>query len=165
MIRFFLTFILSIFVLVTNAKTVTVALNRVSDSGLGASIGYVTLTDTKYGMLIRPNLHGLPPGVHGFHIHMYPDCGNGAQSAGGHFDPERTKKHLGPYNSGGHLGDLPELIVGKDGSASLPVLAPRLTVREVIGHSLIIHAGGDNYSDFPKKLGGGGPRIACGVIR
>jgi Cu-Zn family superoxide dismutase len=28
----------------------------------------------------------------------------------------------------------------------------------------MIHAGSDNYSDSPKPLGGGGARIACGVI-
>ena len=27
----------------------------------------------------------------------------------------------------------------------------------------MIHSGGDNYSDEP-KLGGGGARVACGVI-
>ncbi|MBV8452160.1 MAG: superoxide dismutase, partial [Deltaproteobacteria bacterium] len=27
------------------------------------------------------------------------------------------------------------------------------------------HAGGDNYSDTPLPLGGGGARLACGVIR
>jgi Cu-Zn family superoxide dismutase len=29
----------------------------------------------------------------------------------------------------------------------------------------MIHAGGDNYSDHPKRLGGGGARIACGVVK
>lgn len=28
----------------------------------------------------------------------------------------------------------------------------------------MIHAGGDNYADQPAPLGGGGPRLACGVI-
>ena len=32
------------------------------------------------------------------------------------------------------------------------------------GKSVVIHAGGDNYSDQPQPLGGGGARIACGVI-
>jgi Cu-Zn family superoxide dismutase len=47
----------------------------------------------------------------------------------------------------------------------MPVLAPRLKVADIKGRSLMIHAGGDNYSDLPVKLGGGGARIACGVIR
>ena len=46
------------------------------------------------------------------------------------------------------------------------VLAPRLKkLDEVRGHSIMIHAGGDNHSDHPAPLGGGGPRMACGVIK
>jgi Cu-Zn family superoxide dismutase len=29
----------------------------------------------------------------------------------------------------------------------------------------MVHAGGDNFADHPQPLGGGGPRIACGVIK
>jgi Cu-Zn family superoxide dismutase len=28
----------------------------------------------------------------------------------------------------------------------------------------MIHAGGDNHAEHPAPLGGGGPRIACGVV-
>jgi Cu-Zn family superoxide dismutase len=35
----------------------------------------------------------------------------------------------------------------------------------VRGHALVIHAGGDNFSDQPAPLGGGGARIACGAIK
>jgi Cu-Zn family superoxide dismutase len=28
----------------------------------------------------------------------------------------------------------------------------------------VIHGGGDNYSDSPQPLGGGGARVACGVV-
>jgi Cu/Zn superoxide dismutase len=31
-------------------------------------------------------------------------------------------------------------------------------------HAAMQHPNGDNYSDTPKPLGGGGARIACGVI-
>ncbi len=84
-------------------------------------------------------------------------------AAGGHLDPSKTTQHLGPYSDQGHLGDLPALIVDKDGNANLPMLAPRLKIADILNHSLMIHAGGDNYSDNP-TLGGGGARIACGVI-
>jgi Cu-Zn family superoxide dismutase len=46
----------------------------------------------------------------------------------------------------------------------LPVLAPRLNLDDMSGRSLMIHAGGDNYSDDPELLGGGGGRMACGVV-
>jgi len=64
----------------------------------------------------------------------------------------------------GHLGDLPALKVAADGTAKVTVVAPRLKLADVQGRAIMVHAGGDNYSDSPKPLGGGGDRIACGVI-
>lgn len=128
------------------------------------SIGSVIIKEAKKGVTFIPDLHGLPPGKHGFHIHANASCDNHGDAAGGHLDPEKTGKHLGPYRNG-HLGDLPVLEVANDGSATTPVTAPRLKMSDVYKHSLMIHAGGDNYSDFPEKLGGGGKRLACGVIK
>jgi Cu-Zn family superoxide dismutase len=57
------------------------------------------------------------------------------------------------------------LVVNNDGKATDPVVAPRLKkLDEVKGKALMIHVGGDNMSDQPKPLGGGGARYACGVI-
>jgi Cu-Zn family superoxide dismutase len=39
------------------------------------------------------------------------------------------------------------------------------TVADVKGRSIMIHSGGDNYSNQPAPLGGGGARIACGVVK
>lgn len=128
-------------------------------------IGNVTAVDTNFGLLLTPRLHNLPAGIHGFHVHVNPSCKNNGEAAGGHLDPTGSNRHLGPYNISGHLGDLPVLIVAKNGWATLPVLAPRLKVKDILNHSLMIHEGGDNYSDIPAKLGGGGPRLACGVIK
>jgi Cu-Zn family superoxide dismutase len=116
------------------------------------------------GLLIQPQLSHLPPGLHGFHIHDHASCQDMGMGAMGHLDPKKTGKHLGPYNGKGHLGDLPALYVDNKGVADLPILAPRLKVNEIKGHAIMIHEGGDNYSDTPAKLGGGGARIACGVI-
>ena len=123
-------------------------------------------------MKLSPSLSDLPPGVHGFHIHEKPDCGAGMKdgkptpglAAGGHFDPENTGRHEGPLGRG-HLGDLPSLMVGLDCNASEAVIAPRLKTGEVQDRSLMIHAGGENYSDIPEKLGGGCARVACGIIK
>src|SRR4051812_6755392 len=86
-------------------------------------------------------------------------------AAGGHWDPEGTRQHRGPQG-GGHLGDLPALDVAADGTAKERLPAPRITdLDRLKGHALVIHAGDDNYADQPLPLGGGGGRIACGVIR
>lgn len=128
----------------------------------GTSIGQVSFEDSKFGLLIKPKLSGLPAGIHGFHIHQHPDCSNNGMNAGGHFDPGTTNTHQGPYGEG-HLGDLPVLVTNEHGEANTPTLAPRLTIRDIQGHAIMIHAGGDNYSDSP-PLGGGGARIGCGII-
>jgi len=158
--------------LTANATQLTITLNAVDDKGINKSIGQVIVEDSKFGgILLTPTLDGLPPGVHGFHVHAMNSCDPsmhdghpmGAGAAGGHLDPANTGKHLGPY-ADGHLGDLPVLVVDKDGKATTPVLAPRIKTDDLKGHALMIHAGGDNYSDIPAALGGGGARIACGVI-
>jgi superoxide dismutase, Cu-Zn family len=59
---------------------------------------------------------------------------------------------------------LPALYVDDNGNATLPVLSPKLKLKELHNRSLMIHLNGDNYSDNPKPLGGGGARLACGVI-
>lgn len=144
-----------------------VEVNLVSSEGVEDSIGTVSLEDTEHGLLLTPELHDLPPGVYGFHVHENPSCQPGeneegetiaAGEAGGHYDPQDTGAHEGPYGEG-HLGDLPVLIVNENGEATLPLLAPRASVEDVQGRSLMIHEGGDNYADHP-----GGPRMACGVI-
>ena len=84
-------------------------------------------------------------------------------AAGGHYDPAHSGKHEGPAGDG-HSGDLPALKVADDGTATTAVVAPRLKIADILNRSIMIHAGSDNYSDSPKPLGGGGARIACGVI-
>jgi Cu-Zn family superoxide dismutase len=125
-------------------------------------LGSVTFKDSKKGLIINPNLNGIPAGTHGFHIHEHPDCSNHGMNAGGHLDPDHTNTHLGPYGKG-HLGDLPVLVVDIKGNAREPMLAPRLRTKDLHKHTIMIHAGGDNYSNNP-PLGGGGARIGCGKI-
>jgi Cu-Zn family superoxide dismutase len=156
---------------VAGADSVSVDMRLITNNGIGESVGTLRAEDSPYGLLLSPKLAGLPAGLHGFHVHEKPDCGVAEKegkrvaglAAGGHYDPAGTGKHEGPYGAG-HLGDLPALFVESDGTADTPLLAPRLKVSGIKGHSLMVHAGGDNYSDEPKKLGGGGARIACGVV-
>jgi Cu-Zn family superoxide dismutase len=145
------------------AASLVVPMTLTTDAGAGKKIGTVTVDDTIYGLILTPKLHDLPAGVHGFHIHAMADCEHDGMAAGGHYDPDKTDAHKGPYDNG-HLGDLPVLIVDAKGEATLPVLAPRLKLAFIKNHALMIHAGGDNYADKPAKLGGGGARLACGLI-
>ena len=147
-------------------------MNLVDAAGKATPVGTVRIVETAYGLEFRPNLKQLPPGLHGFHVHENPSCAPGtkdgapaaALGAGGHFDPQGTKRHGEPWGDG-HLGDLPALYVASDGTAAYAVLAPRIkSLAEIRGRSLMVHAGADNHADHPMPLGGGGARIACGVI-
>ena len=148
-----------------------VQMNLVDEKGMGHPIGTISAAQSAYGVVLTPDLSGLTPGIHGFHIHQNPDCSPKekegkmvpALAAGDHYDPAKTGRHEGPYGNG-HLGDLPAIFITKDGKATYPILAPRLKLSDLKGRSLMIHEGGDNHADHPQKLGGGGSRLACGVV-
>ena len=142
----------------------TIVMHEVVAGGKNRRLGYIQAEDTSLGLLIIPHLKNIPHGFHGFHVHMHPNCSNHGIAAGGHLDPYHTGKHLGPYENG-HLGDLPVLYANVKGEITGPVIAPRLTLQQIRGHSLMIHVKGDNYSDHPVKLGGGGTRFACGIVK
>ncbi len=157
------------------AAETSIPINEISANGIGMALGTIMAKDTAQGLMLTPSLKQVgAPGPHGFHLHEKGDCGTGpgadgrpaaGMAAGGHYDPLKSGQHHGPHATGGHKGDLPPLVVNADGSATLPVIAPRLKVKDLAGKALMIHAGGDNYSDTPAPLGGGGPRIACGVVK
>jgi Cu-Zn family superoxide dismutase len=149
-----------------------VDMKSIDTKGVGNSIGTVTISAAPGGgTQFKPALKGLPAGERGFHVHEKPDCGPkekdgkpaAGEAAGPHWDPDKHAKHAGPKGKG-HRGDLPVLVVAADGSATKAVTAPAIRLADLSGKSLMIHAGGDTYSE-PPPSGGGGERIACGVIK
>jgi len=157
-----------------NAESVSISLREVTAAGLGKDVGRIMLEDSRYGLLVKPDLTGLQPGPHGLHVHENADCGSANKdgnvipggAAGGHYDPKKTEHSDGPYGQGA-LGDLPNLIAEQDGTVAIPTLAPRLKVRDVRGRSLVVHAGADRYGHRHGSHHHGhasARRIACGII-
>ena len=148
-----------------------VDMNRIDVKGVGAPIGTLVVSEDAGGIRIAPDLKGLPPGSHGFHVHQFANCGarerGGAilagDLAGDHWDPDHKGHHGAPGS--GHRGDLPPLVVSSDGTAKQAVTVKGVKLGELRNKSFVIHAGGDNQSDQPKPNGGGGDRIACGVVQ
>jgi superoxide dismutase, Cu-Zn family len=147
-----------------------VDIRRTGTGGVGQFLGRITVKNTmiKIGgrdepaLLLKPNLIGLSPGPHAFHIHEYPNCGpkekNGVMvpglAAGAHLFAEHIEgSEMVTYTS--HLGSLPNLIVGADGSATDAVIAPRLALADLVNRSIMIHASQDDNSG----------REACGVLK
>jgi superoxide dismutase, Cu-Zn family len=143
---------------------VVVPMSLVNEKGVGASVGQVVVSESKYGLIFTPSLQGL--------AHQNASCEPkekdgkivAAGSAGGHYDPAAANVHGTPWGEG-HLGDLPPLYVDVSGSATQAVLAPRLKLSDLQGRAIVVHAGGDNHSDHPAALGGGGARVSCGIIK
>lgn len=154
------------------AADLVVPMHLVDEKGVGVSVGKVTITESKYGLVFTPALQGLKPGLHGFHVHQSASCEPkekdgkmiAAGAAGGHYDPAGSNVHGTPWGEG-HLGDMPPLFVDESGASTQSVLAPRLKLSDMVGRSVMIHAGGDNHADHPAMLGGGGARVVCGVVK
>ncbi|RDC70974.1 superoxide dismutase family protein [Rhodovulum sp. 12E13] len=139
----------------------------------GTSAGTVTFTETPHGVLIEARLENLPEGPHGFHIHETGACAPDFQAAGGHYTPADTE-HGYRNESGYHAGDLPNIHVQADGTATADIFAPWLTLAESPkadapyplddgdGSAIMVHADADDYMAEPP--GSTGDRIACGVI-
>ena len=124
--------------------------------------GTVELYQTPHGVLVLAEIYGLPKGeidrspVFGFHIHegKYASPPSLSPTAGGHYNPYHTPH---PY----HAGDLPPLF-GANGCAFALTLTSRFTVDEVIGRTVVIHKGADDFTTQPS--GNAGSILATGEI-
>ena len=135
----------------------------------GVRVGVARLSPAGTGVQVMLAAAGLPPGMHGFHIHETGRCDPpGFQSAGGHFAPLGTP-HGFDVPNGPHAGDMRNIEVGTDGQVRVELANPRVTLGtgptslfDADGSALVIHAQPDDYRSQPS--GDAGARIACGVI-
>jgi Cu-Zn family superoxide dismutase len=131
----------------------------VGDSGVSGS---VTFTESEDGVAIQGDFEGLEPGNHGFHIHQYGDCrADDGTSAGGHFNPAGNN-HGAPTDMERHMGDLGNIEANEEGSANVDYTDATVTLEQILGRGIIIHAGEDDLESQP--TGAAGSRVACGVI-
>jgi Cu-Zn family superoxide dismutase len=139
----------------------------------GNPVGDATFTEGPNGVTINANLQpgqqGVEPGEHGIHIHETGEISPDFEAAGEHFNP--TNAQHGFNNSEGpHGGDLENMIVNDDGSASYTTTTDALTlsggqnsILDSDGSALVIHQSADDYQTDPS--GESGDRVAAGVIR
>lgn len=132
------------------------AIACISGSGIRGQVRFYT---ADCGVLVFAEIQGLPESDSGFfalHIHEGSGCrGEGFSDTGGHYNPA-GKMH--PE----HAGDLPPLL-SRSGRALLAVETDRFQICDVIGRTVVIHSGPDDFHTQP--AGNAGSKIACGVIR
>jgi len=135
----------------------------------GKTVGRAVFHEVSDGLLVRLEVKGLTPGLHAVHVHAVGKCeGPAFTTAGGHFNPTQ-KKHGFKNPEGAHAGDLPNMLVAKDGAGRFEALDDSITLRpgsssvfDADGSALVIHAGADD--DVTDPAGNSGDRVACGVI-
>lgn len=113
-------------------------------------------------------LVGLTPGQHGFHLHTTGDCTRpDFTSAGGHLNPA-GKGHGINDADGAHLGDLPNLTVAANGTATatFELRGTRSALTSALfdadGTAVVVHADPDDGTSEP--AGNAGSRVACAVL-
>jgi len=141
----------------------------------GSELGTADLSQTGRGVLIVLDLHGLPPGAHGVHIHAAGSCEprNHFASAGGHLslDPEVLEQRPHGYfaRGGPDDGDLPNQFAAADGTLRASTVTNAFwlgngekSIVDRDGAAIVIDTRADDYSTQPD--GNAGAPIACGVI-
>ena len=152
-----------------NPLEVEVTMRLTSESGVGTAIGTISVKNSEVlvagrkepALLLQPNLAGLRPGLYAFHVHENPNCGPALKDgvavpglgAGAHLWLSGTGQLSGTTFTS-HLGDLPNLEVNADGTATKVVVAARLSLADVANRALMIHVSQDDNS----------ARMACGRL-
>ena len=137
----------------------------------GKPVGTVDFAALGHGVLITFDLHDLPPGAHGIHLHTSANCDakSGFTAAGPILSLAPGKKHGYLAEGGPETGDLPNQFAGADGHLHASVVTTsfslgngKKSIFDKDGVAVIVDQRGDDYRTQP--LGNAGNRIACGVV-
>ncbi|MGI9023611.1 MAG: superoxide dismutase family protein [Acidimicrobiales bacterium] len=136
----------------------------------GAEMGTVKVVTSGNSAQVIAYVHApaAAAGFHGFHIHSRGLCDPNAvdpatnlvvpfYSAGGHLGGTAGQTHPG------HDGDMPSLLVNKNGSAQLRFKTDRVDLAKILdadGSAVIVHAGPDNFANIPARYSATGPDTA-----
>jgi superoxide dismutase, Cu-Zn family len=166
----------------TNAAANEAAIHgRATIAGPNGVSGFANFAEDAGGVVhVNIKVSGLPPGLHGAHIHAVGSCtdANGVAfgGAGAHFNPHGAVhgEHTRGEHADHHAGDLPNLTVNDGGQGRLNTASTHFTLTHDDAESLfdsndsaiVIHANQDDYITQTGPLGPGqsGARMACGVI-
>jgi Cu-Zn family superoxide dismutase len=146
-------------------ENVTVAIAELNSASGSNVRGFITFKQTDSGMFVTGEIHGLTPGMHGFHIHEFGDCSApDATSAGDHFNPGQMP-HAGHGMEKRHVGDMGNIDADDQGNVRIQLLDNMMKFdgeNNILGKSVIVHEKEDDLRTQPS--GDAGARIACGIV-
>jgi superoxide dismutase, Cu-Zn family len=125
--------------------------------------GTVIFVERNKTLTISTDFSGLKSNaLLGLHIHEKGICeGPDYETAGDHFNPQSTI-HGGISGTLRHKGDLGNIQTDQMGNAKNVISLEGVTIDEISGKALILHAKKDDLKSQP--AGNSGKRIACGLI-
>ncbi len=148
------------------AITITFALEAKSDSN---ATGEASFTEKNGEVTFEARLTGLTPGEHAIHIHEKSDCSSpDGKSTGGHWNPTFSQHGKWGNADGYHKGDIGNFTADEDGNGSIKMTTNEWCIgcdddtKNVVGKSIIVHAGTDDFVSQPTGAAGG--RVSCGGI-
>lgn len=150
----------------TEVKKMEVALESKSGSNVK---GNATFTEEDGSVTMVVVLSGLKEGEHAIHLHEKADCSaEDGSSAGGHWNPTNQPHGKWGDSEGYHKGDIGNLNADADGNATLTFSTDEWCIdcgdsnKNVVGKSIIVHEGVDDFKSQPSGDAGG--RVSCGGI-
>ena len=167
------------------AATTTATARLIDTNGLSAGTATFRVIEGKMSVTADVRLPRQFAGFHGFHLHRVGKCEtNSVDPATGQVVPFFSSSgHLGSEDNhahGVHDGDLPSLLVNRDGTARMSVRTDHVSWERIFdadGTAVLIHLGRDNFANIPARYAPNGPdaatlatgdsgaRTVCGVVR
>ena len=147
-------------------KKVKIALNAKSESNVS---GNVVFTEEDGKVSMTAIISGLEPGEHAIHLHASSDCSSSdGTSAGGHWNP--TAQQHGKWGdvAGFHKGDIGNFTADENGNGTITFSTDEWCIgcgddtKDILGKSVIVHAGTDDFTSQPS--GAAGARVSCAGI-
>jgi len=145
-----------------------VAVSNLESKSDSKAKGTVVFTEINGAVKMEARMTGLTQGMHAIHIHAEGDCSSAdGKSAGGHWNPtgeEHGKWGVKPF----HRGDIGNFEADKNGNGAIGLktdlwcLGCDDETKNILGKSIIVHAGEDDCKSQPS--GAAGARVACGAI-
>ncbi|CAM3478003.1 superoxide dismutase family protein [Zobellia roscoffensis] len=131
--------------------------------------GEITFTQNDDEVVMKAEFTGLEEGSHAIHLHENADCSsNDGKSAGGHWNPVDERHGKWGDEKGYHKGDIGNFEADANGNAMVDFSTDQWCIgcdddtKNIIGRSVIVHQGSDDFTSQPS--GDAGSRVGCASI-